>query len=120
MKTRNITRVEHRVSQAQREAYSKHQSGVLWLTGLSGAGKSTLAFSLEERLFQEGWQVYVLDGDNLRHGLNADLGFSHAIVRRTSVASGRWRRYSPTPDSSAFRHSSLLTERTGRRRAPPR
>ena len=78
MKTRNITRVEHRVSQAQREAYSKHHSGVLWLTGLSGAGKSTLAFSLEERLFQEGWQVYVLDGDNLRHGLNADLGFSHA------------------------------------------
>ena len=78
MKTRNVTPVEHRVSLAQREAHSKHHSGVLWLTGLSGAGKSTLAFSLEERLFQRGWQVYVLDGDNLRHGLNADLGFSHA------------------------------------------
>ena len=76
--TRNVTPVEHRVSLAQREAHSKHHSGVLWLTGLSGAGKSTLAFSLEERLFQEGWQVYVLDGDNLRHGLNMDLGFSHA------------------------------------------
>ena len=48
----------------------------MWLTGLSGAGKSTLAFALEERLFRDGVQVYVLDGDNLRYGLNADLGFS--------------------------------------------
>ena len=50
---------------------------MLWLTGLSGAGKSTLAFALEEELFARGYQVYVLDGDNVRHGLNADLGFSH-------------------------------------------
>ena len=78
IQTGNATPIEHRVSLAEREALSKHRGGVLWLTGLSGAGKSTLAFSLEERLFQEGWQVYVLDGDIVRHGLNADLGFSHA------------------------------------------
>lgn len=48
----------------------------VWLTGLSGAGKSTLAFSLEKRLFDAGLAVYVLDGDNLRHGLSRDLGFS--------------------------------------------
>lgn len=62
----------------ERENHNGHKSGVLWLTGLSGAGKSTLAFGLEERLLTRGYQVYVLDGDNLRTGLNADLGFSHA------------------------------------------
>ncbi len=78
MSDRNITLTHHRVSVQARECRSKHAGGVLWFTGLSGAGKSTLAFALEERLFLEGFQVYVLDGDNLRHGLNADLGFSHA------------------------------------------
>ena len=73
----HVAPTAHRVSLAEREALGKHRGGVLWLTGLSGAGKSTLAFSLEERLFREGWQVYVLDGDIIRHGLNADLGFSH-------------------------------------------
>ncbi len=68
--------VEHRITRCDRERSSAHRGGVLWLTGLSGAGKSTLAFALEERLFRDGLQVYVLDGDNLRHGLNADLGFS--------------------------------------------
>ena len=48
----------------------------MWFTGLSGSGKSTLAFELEQRLFARGYQVYVLDGDNIRHGLSADLGFS--------------------------------------------
>ena len=53
-----------------------HQGGVLWFTGLSGSGKSTLAIGLEQTLFAEGFRVFVLDGDNLRHGLNRDLGFS--------------------------------------------
>lgn len=74
----NITPVEHRIALCARERRGKHRAGVLWLTGLSGAGKSTLAFALEERLFHAGWQVYVLDGDNVRRGLNADLGFSNA------------------------------------------
>ena len=72
----NIQRVEHRISQADREQRNRHKAGVIWLTGLSGAGKSTLAVELERRLFTKGYQVYTLDGDNLRFGLNVDLGFS--------------------------------------------
>ena len=49
---------------------------MLWFTGLSGAGKSTIAMAVEQELFRRGYQVYVLDGDNVRHGLNANLGFS--------------------------------------------
>lgn len=74
----DITPVQHRVSTLEREAANGHRGGVLWLTGLSGAGKSTLAFALEERLFHSGVSAYVLDGDNLRHGLSRDLGFSQA------------------------------------------
>ena len=73
----DVTPTEHRILPEERQSRSGHRAGVLWLTGLSGAGKSTLAFALEGRLFRLGWQVYVLDGDNVRHGLNADLGFSH-------------------------------------------
>jgi bifunctional enzyme CysN/CysC len=76
-KSKNITRIEHRVSTEDREDRNKHKGGVLWFTGLSGAGKSTLAFALEEELFRRGYHVYVLDGDNVRYGLNSDLGFSH-------------------------------------------
>jgi bifunctional enzyme CysN/CysC len=72
----NVTRVEHRVTSAERAQRSGHRGGVLWLTGLSGAGKSTLAMEVEQRLFQMGYQVYVLDGDNVRRGLNANLGFT--------------------------------------------
>ena len=63
-----------------------HTSGVIWLTGLSGAGKSSLAVGLERVLFDQGMRVIVLDGDNLRHGLTGDLGFSdmdrHENIRR--------------------------------------
>ncbi|HLI10203.1 MAG TPA: adenylyl-sulfate kinase [Alphaproteobacteria bacterium] len=72
----NLTAVAHRVSQAVREARVGHRGGVLWFTGLSGAGKSTLAMEVEQRLFARGYNVYVLDGDNLRRGLNSNLGFS--------------------------------------------
>ncbi|WP_353686685.1 adenylyl-sulfate kinase [Thermodesulfovibrio sp. 3462-1] len=57
------------------EAYG-HKSGLIWFTGLSSSGKSTIAHAFEKRLFEEGIKCYVLDGDNIRHGLNADLGFS--------------------------------------------
>ena len=53
-----------------------HKSAVLWFTGLSGAGKSTIAHSVEEQLFKLGCSTFVLDGDNVRHGLCSDLGFS--------------------------------------------
>lgn len=75
-KAANLTQVESRVGQAERARRNGHAGGVLWLTGLSGSGKSTLAAELERRLFDRGYQVQVLDGDNLRSGLNADLGFS--------------------------------------------
>lgn len=76
-KSKNLTRVEHSVSTDDRELRNRHQGAVLWFTGLSGAGKSTLAIALEEALFKRNYQVYVLDGDNVRSGLNSDLGFSH-------------------------------------------
>ena len=60
----------------QRGLRNGHQGCVVWLTGLSGAGKSTIATELERELFNLGKHVYVLDGDNIRHGLNSDLGFS--------------------------------------------
>jgi bifunctional enzyme CysN/CysC len=72
----NVQRVPHQVSTEARSRRNGHIGGVVWLTGLSGAGKSTLAVALERRLFALGYQVYVLDGDNVRHGLSADLGFS--------------------------------------------
>jgi bifunctional enzyme CysN/CysC len=76
IKSTNIFRVEHRVPIEERWVQNGHRGGVLWMTGLSGSGKSTLAFSLEQHLFRKGYQVYVLDGDNVRHGLCSDLGFS--------------------------------------------
>lgn len=81
----------HTVTGQQRWNRQGHRSGVMWFTGLSGAGKSTLAVALERRLFDRGMRVFVLDGDNLRHGLNGDLGFSDAdrqenIRRVTEVA----------------------------------
>jgi len=72
----NVFQVVHRVASASRWDMNGHHSGVLWLTGLSGSGKTTLAIELESQLFRKGYQVYVLDGDNLRNGLNANLGFT--------------------------------------------
>ncbi|HEX2478658.1 MAG TPA: adenylyl-sulfate kinase [Geminicoccaceae bacterium] len=74
----NITTVGHGVANEARIARNGHKGGVLWFTGLSGSGKSTLALALEARLFAKGYHVYVLDGDNIRDGLNANLGFSPA------------------------------------------
>ena len=76
IKSKNITKIEHRVPCDERWARNKHKGGVIWFTGISASGKSTLALSLEKRLFDLGHQVFVLDGDNVRHGLNSDLGFS--------------------------------------------
>ena len=72
----NIQSVENTVTDQMRMARNGHRGGVLWFTGLSGAEKSTLAVELERWLFQKGYQVYVPDGDNLRGGLTANLGFS--------------------------------------------
>jgi adenylylsulfate kinase len=72
------------VTRARREAQNGHRSAVLWFTGLSGSGKSTLAHAVEERLHQRGCRSFVLDGDNVRHGLCGDLGFS-AQARQENI-----------------------------------
>jgi adenylylsulfate kinase len=64
------------VTRERRENMHKHKSAILWFTGLSGSGKSTLAHTVEERLHQMGCSTFVFDGDNVRHGLCSDLGFS--------------------------------------------
>lgn len=83
---KNVRAEPHRVKTSSRWTHNGHKGGVLWLTGLSGSGKSTLAFTLEERFFAKGWQTYVLDGDNIRGGLNQDLSFDqndrHENIRR--------------------------------------
>jgi bifunctional enzyme CysN/CysC len=72
----NLTAVDHAVPAQARAQRNGHQGMVVWLTGLSGAGKSTIGMALERMLFERGYQVYVLDGDNVRRGLNADLSFT--------------------------------------------
>jgi bifunctional enzyme CysN/CysC len=72
----NLTTVTSAVSAVERRRVNGHAGGVLWLTGLSGSGKSTLAIALEAALMARGWRAFVLDGDNLRRGLNSDLDFS--------------------------------------------
>lgn len=73
---RNLTRHESRVSRGDRKNTFGHLPCALWFTGLSGSGKSTIAVEVERALIDRGVHAYVLDGDNVRHGLNADLGFS--------------------------------------------
>jgi adenylylsulfate kinase len=72
----NLTAVAHKLSAADRQAHYGHAGAVLWLTGLSASGKSSLAMALEQALTARGYSCYVLDGDNVRRGLNANLGFS--------------------------------------------
>jgi adenylylsulfate kinase len=78
VKSQNIYWSEGNVTARHRALRNGHKGSVVWLTGLSGSGKSTIARALERELFNIGMHVYVLDGDNIRHGLNANLGFSPA------------------------------------------
>jgi adenylylsulfate kinase len=77
----NVTWFERRLTKDDYRKRNGHNSAVLWFTGLSGSGKSTLAHLVEERLFEKGWYTYILDGDNVRHGINGDLGFSETDRR---------------------------------------
>lgn len=74
--TENVVWHEGAVKRSDREPVTGGPGVTVWLTGLSGSGKSTIAYAVEERLVADGRAAYVLDGDNLRHGINADLGFS--------------------------------------------
>ncbi|RYM06096.1 adenylyl-sulfate kinase [Sporolactobacillus sp. THM7-7] len=76
-KATNITWHEGKVTKEERQKLKGHKSAVLWFTGLSGAGKSTLSVAVEQALYNRGIHTYILDGDNVRHGLNNNLGFSH-------------------------------------------
>jgi len=91
MATENLHFHEHRVARELKEKRNQHKSRVLWFTGLSGSGKSTVANATEKVLHDMGLQTYILDGDNVRMGLNKDLGFSpedrtENIRRITEVA----------------------------------
>ena len=76
IKSKNITKVEGKVTKRDREYFYGHKSATLWFVGLSGSGKSTIAIELEKQLFEMGCVTFVYDGDNMRFGLNKDLGFS--------------------------------------------
>src|SRR5437899_11111664 len=78
IKATNITWHEGHATREERGGLLKHKGATVWFTGLSGSGKSTIAFTLEHALVQRGRLAYVLDGDNIRHGLNKNLGFSAA------------------------------------------
>jgi adenylylsulfate kinase len=75
-KATNITWHEGNITRGDRERLLQQKGVVLWFTGLSASGKSTLALAVEEKLFERGHLCFVLDGDNIRHGLNKNLGFS--------------------------------------------
>jgi len=77
-KATNIVWHQGAVTRADRERLSGHRSATVWFTGLSGSGKSTIAVALEKALWERGVHAFVLDGDNVRHGLNKNLGFSPA------------------------------------------
>ncbi|PTK38708.1 adenylyl-sulfate kinase, partial [Staphylococcus nepalensis] len=76
--SQNITWHDSEVTKTERQAQNGHKSVVLWFTGLSGSGKSTISVALEKALFERRIHAYRLDGDNIRHGLNNNLGFSPA------------------------------------------
>jgi len=86
MKSPNTVKHRATVNRSRREHLNKHRSVIIWFTGLSGSGKSTVAHAVEEGLHQAGCRTFVFDGDNVRHGLCANLGFSegdrHENIRR--------------------------------------
>jgi len=75
-KSQNIYWHEGYINRTERERQNRHRGACIWFTGLSGSGKSTIAREVEKKLFERGVKPYVLDGDNIRHGLNNNLGFS--------------------------------------------
>jgi adenylyl-sulfate kinase len=76
MTSTNVVWHSHHVTKKNRSIQKKQQPCILWFTGLSGAGKSTVASAVELKLYQMGHHTYLLDGDNVRHGINKDLGFA--------------------------------------------
>jgi bifunctional enzyme CysN/CysC len=96
VRSSNLSTVDLQITPQDRARANGHTGGILWFTGLSGSGKSTLALGLQQRLFARGYQVFVLDGDNIRQGLCADLGFSPQDrtenIRRVGEVAGLFAR----------------------------
>lgn len=90
VKDENIVWHQHSVDKQFRAGLKQQKPAVLWFTGLSGAGKSTVAGALENRLADLGYHTYLLDGDNVRHGLCSDLGFLNKTAVRTSAVLASW------------------------------
>ena len=94
-KATNITWHEHHVSRDERASLKGHKGACLWYTGLSGSGKSTIANAVDTKLFERGIHTYVLDGDNIRHGLNKILGTIHpypTMAEGNKFAAGEWKK----------------------------
>lgn len=91
LQNKNITFFDNKINRLQRNHQFNHKSFVIWFTGLSGSGKSTLSQALDAKLFKLNCHTYVLDGDNLRHGLCSDLSFNledrHENIRRAAEVS---------------------------------
>ena len=82
--------VNSKISYEKRKERLQQEPKLIWFTGLSGSGKSTLATGLEHYLFEAGFKVYLLDGDNIRKGINQDLGFLPLTARKISGESGKY------------------------------
>ena len=78
MKSTNVSRQHYKITKADRSGLLNQRSVIIWLTGLSGSGKSTISDRLEQVLHEQGFATYLLDGDNIRHGLNSNIDFSDA------------------------------------------
>ena len=90
MKSTNVVYHQSTVSREKRNQLNGHKSVVIWFTGLSGSGKSTLAHAVEEKLFNKDCRTFVLDGDNVRHGLSFNLGFSDDDRKKIFVVLVKW------------------------------
>lgn len=78
MKSTNVSRQQYKITKGDRQAQLQQRPVIIWLTGLSGSGKSTIADRLEQVLHEQGFKTYLLDGDNIRHGLNSNIDFTEA------------------------------------------
>src|SRR3990167_4833803 len=93
-KSTDISWHDHAIQRSRRAEQKGQKPCMIWFTGLSGAGKSTVANALDCLLFEKGRHTYLLDGDNVRHGLNRDLGFSDTDERRVGKeCRSRWSPY---------------------------
>ncbi len=90
--TKNITIHTHKISKSDRASQKNQRPCLVWFTGLSGSGKSTIAGALDERLFEGGYHGYIMDGDNVRYGLNKDLGLSNEDRRENIRRIGEMSR----------------------------